>query len=296
MTTGTPPAEVVVSLDLVRALLAEQHPDLASLPLSAAPSGWDYAMYRLGAELAVRLPRREFAVRLIANEQRWLPEIARWLPVAVPAPVRIGRAGCGYPWPWSVVRWIDGESADLALPNNSGVARLGACLRALHRPGPRDGPADPYRGVPLAERSDALDARIARVSESTNRLTPRVLAAWRAAVDAPLAETRAWIHGDLHPRNLITSRGELRGVIDWGDVTIGDPASDLAGIWMLGMDAAARSLAWQAYGELDDATLARARGWAVYFGVTLVDVGLTDDPRHGAVGERTLRALVDDLA
>src|SRR4051794_7564958 len=109
-----PPAEHEVDEDLARALLAAQHPDLADPPIRPGAQGWDNVMFRLGEDLALRLPRRAVAAGLIATEQRWLPRLAPSLPVAIPAPVRIGATGCGYPWPWSVTPWIAGRPAEAA--------------------------------------------------------------------------------------------------------------------------------------------------------------------------------------
>src|SRR4029450_5185628 len=99
---------------LVRALLEAQHPDLAKLPLKDVGSGWDNRLYRLGEALAVRLPQRAVAAPLIEREQRWLPQLAPRLPLPVPIPVRTGEPGCGYPWPWTIVQWRIGESAETA--------------------------------------------------------------------------------------------------------------------------------------------------------------------------------------
>jgi aminoglycoside phosphotransferase (APT) family kinase protein len=282
----------------VRALLAGQHPDLAALPITEAESGWDNAMFRLGSDLAVRLPRREMGVALMANEQRWLPQIAQHLAsltTRVPAPVRVGKPSHEFPWPWSVVPWIAGEAADLAQLGDRGCRQLGQFMRTLHLAGPSSGPQNPYRGVPLGEREHAMKVRIDRVRASSKLLTVPVVSAWEAALHAPPTTERVWVHGDLHPRNLLVSNGELAGVVDWGDMTIGDPATDLASVWMSCPDQRARAAAWQEYGVVDDATLMRARGWACFFGIVLTDVGLSDDARHGAVGRHTLQALHQDL-
>jgi aminoglycoside phosphotransferase (APT) family kinase protein len=111
------------------------------------------------------------------------------------------------------------------------------------------------------------------------------------ALEAPLDVGPTWLHGDLHPRNVLVEGGALSGIIDWGDITAGDAATDLAAIWMLFDDANARRAALNAYGWLSPATLARARGWAVHLGATLLDTGLVDNPRHARIGERTLLRL-----
>src|SRR5690349_9653047 len=111
MTANMPAAEVAIDEALVRALLRDQHPDLAELPLERVAFGWDNVVLRLGDELAVRVPRRQLAASFIEHEQRWLPELAPRLPLPVPAPVRVGRPALGYPWSWSVVPWMAGGEA-----------------------------------------------------------------------------------------------------------------------------------------------------------------------------------------
>ena len=144
-----PPSEVRIDSSLVRALLREQHPDLTSLDLVDIGEGWDNGVFRLGPDLAVRLPRRAAAARLIEHEQRWLPQLATRLPVPVPVPIRVGRSGCGFPWHWSVVPWLPGQSA-LAAPSDLGsiAVSLGEFLRAVHQPAPQDAPQNPWRGIP----------------------------------------------------------------------------------------------------------------------------------------------------
>src|SRR5262245_40482851 len=148
-----PPAEVSIDSSLVRALLDEQHADLASFALADIGEGWDNRMFRLGEDLAVRIPRRAVAAVLIEQEQRWLPRLSERLPLPIPAPVRIGRPGCGFPWAWSVVPWFPGQSALLAPsdPMMTAVA-LGHFLQLLHQPAPEDAPHNPWRGIPLAAR------------------------------------------------------------------------------------------------------------------------------------------------
>ena len=159
---GTPSAEVDIDAGLVRRLLRAQHPDLAALPIALAASGWDNAMFRLGNDLALRLPRRQAAAQLIGHEQRWLPPLKDRLPLTIPAPIRIGVAQDGYPWKWSVIPWIAGETADRALPDVEQGEVLAAFFTALHRPAPAEAPRNPFRGVPLAGRATVFAERVAR--------------------------------------------------------------------------------------------------------------------------------------
>ena len=256
---------------LVRRLLRAQHPDLAGLPLRRVAQGWDNVTYRLGEDLAVRLPARALAAPLVEHEQRWLPVLAPLLPVPVPVPVpvRTGRPGAGYPWAWSVVPWLAGAPADALTPRERDrfADELAAALVTLHRPAPDDAPANAVRGVPLAAR-DAVVAQRLEAYEGLHRDALR--AAWRDGLAAPPWRGPAlWLHGDPHPANLLTSGGHLTGLLDFGDVTSGDPACDLATTWAT-FTAPGRARFWEAYragssyGDEPTVTAlrARARAWA----------------------------------
>lgn len=294
MTNGTPPAEIVVDEALVRGLLDAQHRDLSELPLTTIDNGWDNATFRLGETLAVRAPRRAAAAELIVNEQDWLGVLAPWLTLPVPAPVRRGAPSdlptAAYPWRWSIVRWIDGETADVAPPAPEAAAQLAAFLRALHRPAPANAPANAARGVPLQSRAVAVEERLARLGKETDAITPGVLDVWRKGLAAAPSTEACWLHGDLHPRNVLVRDGLLSAIIDWGDITSGDAATDLASFWMLFDSAAVRTAAFNAYGA-PAADIARARAWAVLFGAVLLDTGRIDNPRHAAIGALTLQRV-----
>lgn len=288
---GTPAVEIEIDAERVARLIAAQHPDLAHLPLTPGAVGWDNVMFRLGDDLAVRLPKRAVAVPLLAKEQVFLPMIAGRLPLPVSAPLRIGRPGDDFPWTWSILPWLAGAPADLspAGPDQGGV--WGGFLRALHQPAPADAPRNPYRGVPLAARKEQVEERMARLRRH-GVITPMVEEFWAMALETPL-ESETWLHGDPHSRNVLTDHGRFSAVIDWGDMCVGDPATDLASLWMLLETPVAREEAIAAYGGLSPATLIRARGWAVMFGVVLTDAGLVDDPRLAKAGRLTLERLHD---
>jgi len=290
---GTPPAEIAIDADLTRSLLAAQHPDLAGLPISLAATGWDNAVFRLGEDLAVRLPRRAVGARLIAHEQRWLPVLKDRLPLAVPAPVRVGVGQGAYPWPWSVTPWIAGETADLSPPGEDQGEVLGGFFAALHRPAAADAPLNPMRGVPLIQRAEVFEARAEGLARRGRPVADAIRAVWTDALGAPDDTAPTWIHGDPHPRNVLTRDGRLVAVIDWGDIAQGDRASDLAAVWMLLPSAAARRRAMAACGAVSAATWRRARGWAVLYGVMLLEAGLADDPRMAAIAEATFARLID---
>lgn len=292
---GTPAAELEIDTTLVAGLLAEQHPGLAHLTLQAVEAGWDNALFRLGEHMAVRLPRRAVAAPLIVHEQRWLPRLAEQLTLPVPAPTHVGIPARGYPWHWSVVPWLKGMAADQHEPDAAQARPLAAFLRSLHVPAPADAPANPVRGVPLQQRATIVEARMHQLASTTSLITPQLWQLWQAAVQAPLDVPPTWLHGDLHPRNVLVEHGSITGIIDWGDMTAGDPATDLASIWMLFADPDARRQALTAYGDLSEATLQRARGWAVLFGTVLLESGLIDNPRNAVIGSRTLQRVAESI-
>ncbi|WBU37569.1 phosphotransferase [Homoserinibacter sp. YIM 151385] len=293
----TPTAEVPVTVELIERLVASQHPDLLG-EVRIAASGWDNVVARLGEAHAVRLPRRALAAPLVEHEARWLPEIAEHLPVRVPAAVRLGSPEGEYPWTWLIVPWIEGTAVvDLPLARRGRVAaELGAAHAALHRPAPADAPANPVRGVPLASRVEVAEQRL------TSGILPRATElrrVWEAALDAPEhAGSPRWLHGDAHPGNLLAESGPhpdpaLAALIDFGDLTAGDPASDLAVGW-LAFDAAGRAAyraAYEASAEADEATWMRARGWAALLAGAFL--GADDDPRMSGIGRHAVRELLD---
>ncbi len=288
---GTPAAEVTIDERQARQLLAAQHPDLAGLSIVAIASGWDNQLLRLGDSLALRFPRRQLAAQLILNEQRWLPHLQERLPLAIPAPVRIGVAQFQYPWAWSVTPWIEGETADLAPPDANQGERLAAFFEALHAPAPADAPHNPYRGVSLNDRAQTFADRLTKLYGKTDILDRRVHELWSDAVAAPNDTAPTWIHGDLHPRNVLIENGRLTGVIDWGDLAGGDRACDLAAVWLLLPQLQSRRRAMAACRSVSEATWRRARGWALLFAVILLSAGLVDDARMTAIAARTMARL-----
>lgn len=298
MTIGRKPdAEVAIDLPLVRSLLQEQHPDLAHLALIDAGEGWDNRLFRLGDDLGVRLPRRAISAALVEREQRWLPQLAPRLPLPIPVAHRVGRPGCGFPWSWSITSWFEGRTALVEPPEDPAATAvaLGRFLAALHQRAPEGAPQNPWRGVPLAERADRLSEHLRQLGGFVDRTA--VLRSWERSLSAPpWAGPPLWIHGDLHPGNLLIAEGRLTAVIDFGDLTAGDPATDLAIMWML-LPPAVRSAFVEAarseFDPMDDATLLRARGWALVFGLAYVAL-CRDDAVMPALGHATIDAVLAD--
>jgi aminoglycoside phosphotransferase (APT) family kinase protein len=289
-----PSATLEVDAAVVRSLLRAQRPDLADLSLVRKAHGWDNVTFRLGDDLAVRLPRRAEAVPLILHEQLYLPGIAKRSPVPVPFPVHIGRPTADFPWPWSVVRWIPGAPAADAGAADRGPAAAGlaAFLRSLHIPAGAGVPVNPVRGVPLMHRDTAVRERL-RDRERYPRAA-ELEAIWAAACEASAWDGPAMmLHGDLHPANiLLDASGSLAGVIDFGDVGAGDPAVDLAAGWLM-FDAGARRRFREALGPSADKEMwTRARGWALVLSTAMVSTS-DDNPRMFSVGAFGIEQVLD---
>ncbi|MDX2593720.1 aminoglycoside phosphotransferase family protein [Streptomyces sp. WI03-4A] len=260
--------EIEITAELVRDILREQHPDLADRPLELGARGWDNQLWRLGDDLAVRLPwATQDADELLRKEHAWLPGLAPRLPLPVPVPQRLGEPSARFPRPWTVTTWVPGEPADRAPATRAADAAdsLAAFLTALHRPAPDGAPLGRDRGGPLADLAGHFAGGLASATEL--RLVPdpdAVRAVWEDAVAAPCWTGPAvWLHGDLHPANILTLDGTFCGVIDFGDLCAGDPACDLAAAWILLPDGATDRFHAAYRPAPDAATLRRARGWAV---------------------------------
>ena len=330
----TPAADVEITPALVERMLRRQHPDLlaeagGAARLTPVADGWDNVIYRLGERYAVRLPRRVVAAELVRNEQRWLPRLAGPLPVGIPVPVRVGEPDAGYPYPWSVTGWFDGTPADETpqAERSAVAAELAAFHTALHTPAPADAPHNPVRGVLLATRSTAMRTRLESGSVPH---APEVAALWEDLVSAPPWPGPAlWLHGDPHPANALLEGGvagttgpHLVAVLDFGDITAGDPATDLAAAW-LWFDPVGRAAYRARLAELGHPGLAshaeashaeasrgatpagpgsagipgdphlwrRARGWALNM-ATAMTAASDDNPRMAALGAQMLRQVL----
>lgn len=279
-----PDAEIEVTATLVEELVRRQHPDIAVGEIREMSPGFDNSIWRLGDDLVVRLPRRQVAVRLIESEQRWLPEFEPRLALSIPTPVREGRPSELFPWPWTIAKWIEGtpgNEVDLASRGRAALP-LGQFFRSLHRVAPSDAPTNEFRSVALSVHEASFRGRLQEIDQAVDRNA--VLRIWQAGLDAGTWRTPPqWIHGDPHPANLIFRDGVLVGVIDFGDLCAGDPATDLAGGFLaLPFESIDEFLT--SYGDVDVATLRRTLGWAVHFGLMFMLLGESDEETYGPLG------------
>jgi aminoglycoside phosphotransferase (APT) family kinase protein len=282
--------EVDVDERIVRALLSEQMPHLANLPLtSVEPWGTDHAIYRLGDDYVVRLPRIHWATGQIEFENTWLPRLAPWLPIAVPVPVGVGHPGAGYPYRWAIHRWLPGSGAapDLLADPVRFALDLADAIRHL-RSAPTDGaPAARGRARPV----HAYDTDTRHAIEACRDLidADAALAVWEQAlaVEQHRGDT-VWVHGDLDG-NCIIESGRLSGIVDWGSACAGDPAVDVKIVWSSLFTAASRAAFIDAL-EVDDATIARSKGAAVQQACAALPYYLHTCP---LIVERSRRQLVE---
>jgi aminoglycoside phosphotransferase (APT) family kinase protein len=284
--------EVSVADSLVRGLIDTQFPQWSGLALRRIPStGTDNLIYRLGDGMGVRLPRIHWAVSQVDKEWVWLRRLAHELPVSVPIPIAKGEPSLGYPYPWLVYPWIEGEDLQHAsgVDLNGAARDIAAFVVALQRADLGDEP-------PLGARAGTLALFDQEARWAIGRLggfdVDRVVSIWDAALRAEAWGKRpVWTHGDLLAANLIMRDGGLAGVIDWSGSGIGDPACDAQLAWFFPPEQ--RGVFLDALG-FDAATRARARGWVVWQTAMFIPYYAETIPDAVATAKRRLRAVLDD--
>ena len=291
-----------ITSGLASRLVATQFPQWASLPVCPVEvNGHDNITFRLGEAMSVRMPAGDDYVPQVAKEHRWLPELARHLPLPIPQPLAMGAPGCGYPWPWSVYQWLGGQPAAAAhitdIPQFA--ADLAGFLATLHKIDTTGGPLAGYEtcffGVPLTHWDSQTRQSITILSDEID--TQLATEVWEAALAAPWDGPAVWFHGDVSPGNLLVSQGQLSAVIDFGIAGIGDPACDTAITWTF-FTGESRNV-YKERLPADEDTWARGRGWALWKAlITLVParVSYPDEAAHARGVIRTVLAEHQNLA
>lgn len=290
--------EMDITASLVTRLLTAQFPQWAELPLKPVTSaGTDNALYRLGTDLVVRLPRIPGAAGQVNKEQQWLPRLAPSLPLAVPLPLAQGNPGEGYPWSWSVYRWLEGETATLNRLTDpvQAAVDLAHFITALHQIDPTGGPSpgahNSFRGVPLITRDVATRTAIASLEGTLD--TAAAISVWESALEASAwSGPPVWVHGDLQAGNLLAVQGRLRAVIDFGCLGVGDPACDVMAAWLY-LPAETRAIFRTAL-SVDDATWVRGRGWALSVGLIALPYYQTTNPVLAGIARRAIAEALAD--
>lgn len=274
-----------ITPELVARLVATQFPRWAHLPVRPVDvDGWDNATFRLGQHMSVRLPRSDAYAEQAAKEHRWLPVLARQLPLPIPEQLAIGEPGCGYPLPWSVCRWIDGQTAEAGqiADLREFAADLAGFLAALYKVDPSGGPLPGthnfFRGGSPAHYDD--ETREALTALDGHIDTGLAAEVWETALETPWDGPPVWFHGDAQPGNLLlNSAGRLSAVIDFGTSGIGDPACDTTIAWTFLSGDSQRVFKQKL--PVDEATWTRGRGWAIWKAM-IVLVGQLDTDPDGA--------------
>lgn len=286
-----------IDATLVRRLVASQFPQWADLPVTPVRvDGWDNRTYRLGDEMTARLPTHESYTAAIHKEDRWLPLLAPALPVPVPVPLAKGAPGEGYPFPWSIRGWLDGDTARVdRIDHLAGFAvSIADFLLALQRVDAKDGPAAGahsfHRGAPPAYYDDETRRSLGMLDGRID--TGLATAVWDAALGAAWDGPQVWFHGDVSSGNLLVRDGRLVAVIDFGTSGVGDPACDLVIAWTMfsGDDRAAFRHAVRQ----DPGTWARARGWALWKALIGLAVDIDTDEQAAEVNRRVIDAVLAD--
>ena len=285
---------------LARRLVDSQFPQWADLPITRVEvDGWDNRTFRLGPDMTVRLPSGDWYALQVEKEQRWLPLLAPRLPLPIPTPVAKGVPGEGYPYSWSVYRWLEGEIAtEHGIADLTEFARsLAAFLVALGEVEAADGPGPDrhnfYRGGPLTTYADeTLRSIEALGDEIPGEAASRV---WDDAMATTWERDPVWFHGDVAIGNLLLRGGRLGAVIDFGSSGVGDPACDVVIAWTL-LSGASRD-AFRAALGVDPGTWSRGRGWALWKAlISLVGDLERDDLQAAAVPRRDIDRVLADYA
>ncbi|MGI8397700.1 aminoglycoside phosphotransferase family protein [Agrobacterium deltaense] len=289
---------IVVSTEQVRALVGSQFPQWAGLNIRPVElSGWDNRSFCLGDEMLIRMPSAARYVAQVEKEHRWLPALAPLLPFPIPAPLALGQPGQGYPFRWSVYRWLEGEplARYLDCVDLSTIAiDVAAFLRALHGVDASDGPPagahNFHRGGSLSVYDGEAKASAVRLADEVDQALAMEI--WQLALSSHWRKQGVWVHGDIAEGNLLVKDGRLSAVIDFGSSGVGDPSSDLILAWNV-LDAESRAVFRRAL-DLDEATWQRGRGWALWKALIVLDAERGRNDKMAEWSRRTIREVFAD--
>jgi aminoglycoside phosphotransferase (APT) family kinase protein len=283
-----------ITTSLASRLVAGQFPQWADLPVNRVESdGNDNSTFRLGEAMSVRLPSADRYAPQLEKEHRWLPILAPQLPLAIPEPLVKGAPAYGYPWHWSIYKWIDGEPATIegVVDLRRFATDLAEFLADLYRIDPAGGPAPGnhnfFRGGPLSTYDVETRDAIAALDKDVD--THAATEVWEAALAATWNGSPVWVHGDVTASNLLIADGRLHAVIDFGCCGVGDPACDVTIAWTFLLGESRERFRTRLL--LDDATWARGRGWALWKALIMLVGALKTNPKEAAEPRR----IIDDV-
>ncbi len=283
--------ELIIEPSMVRELLLTQCPQWADLSLDRIrSSGTDNALFHLGDEFVVRMPRIDWASQSINKEYEWLPQLAPLLTLPISAPIFKGTPTADYPWSWLVSPWHDGanpafeqsnEYADLAID-------LAHFLNEFHALPVTNAPAS-RRGIPLNNMDEAVMECMQQLQGDVD--TDKLIALWKQLITVPEWEHNSvWLHGDMLPGNILVTDKRLSAVIDFSDVGIGDPAVDCVIAWAL-LNGPSRQI-FKNHIKLDENTWLRGQGWALSIAVIMLPYYKESNPVLAALARRMIGQLL----
>jgi aminoglycoside phosphotransferase (APT) family kinase protein len=286
--------QLMIDDTLVQRLVATQFPQWKNLPIRRVVSGgWDNRTFHLGEQMLVRMPSAEDYALQVEKEQRWLPKLAPLLPLPIPVPLGLGEPANGYSWKWSIYAWLPGEAAAFSQIANlcefaTSLAQFLIALQSIDSTnGPPPGQHSFYRGGELTTYDDETRQAIATLNGKIN--VNEVTEVWEAALATTWHGSPVWVHGDISIGNLLVQDGRLSAVIDFGQLTVGDPACDLAIAWTLFKDESRE--AFRAILSLDAGTWARGRAWTLWKAL-IIAAALTDS---NAVEAKQCWRIIDEI-
>ncbi|MFA8450261.1 MAG: phosphotransferase [Bacteroidales bacterium] len=291
MSNFKPKKEIKINKEIVKRLIDEQFSNCSDLDINYLCSGWDNENYLLGSDYVVRLPRRMSSTRLILNEIRCLNLLKDSLSINTPFPILEGKPSDEYSEKWVIYPFFEGNTVINSDLNNSQAECFAMFLKELHSFSIVNAPNNPYRSIPLREKSDLVEKGFKVLFENKLFDIKKIERIWNKAVLLNL-DKKCLIHGDLHSKNIIEKNGNIIAVIDWGDITLGDPATDLACLWML-FEKDSRQIIFNNYG-IDNSLFYRSMGWAIFFGVVFYFSGIQGEKDNMYISEKIFSAISNE--
>jgi aminoglycoside phosphotransferase (APT) family kinase protein len=286
--------ELEIDESLVYSLLKYQRPEWANLPLKRiSSSGTDNALFRLGSQYIVRLPRIDWATESINKEYQWLPKISQFLKIPISEPLFKGNPDKIYPWHWLILKWNEGHNPHFEKENEYELlAKDLACfLNEIHRIKLTNGPYS-RRGIPLKEMDYETQNAISQLAEEID--IPLVTSLWNELISIPAWNQKpVWVHGDFLPGNILVENNRLNAVIDFSDVGIGDPACDLVIGWSL-LNSHSRQKFKENLENIDGHTWERGKGWALSIAFIMLPYYKNSNPTLASLARRMIKNVLDD--
>ena len=290
--------KIDITDELVQKLIASQFPEWAHLPIKPVKrSGWDNRTFHLGKTMLVRLPSAQCYAAKVEKEQFWLPKLAPHLPLPIPTALAMGKPNEDYPFNWSVYAWIPGQQASKQTIFSifTFAKDLAHFLKTLQKidttGGPIAGAHNFYRGGNLAVYDEQTQQALTLLKNRTDITIFEKT--WNKALRSTWQNPPVWVHGDIAPGNLLVKDGKLCAVIDFGGLSIGDPACDYAIAWTF-LSPQARDIFKEAL-QVDEATWARARGWALWKALIIYAELPGTDARQIKTSEKILQTIITDF-